>query len=236
MFLRLILSVLLVASLSSVTADSGRALLMADEEFEKGKYTEAYEIYQNLFSQGVYSSSMLLKMAFIQDGLGNYQEALYYLDLYYKKSADRSVVGKIEEISEEWSLSGYSYDDIDFFKALLSRYKAHLQMALVTLMLFLTVYILRKKQQKEQPVTASIFQLLTIAGLFFLSNNLFETDKGIIYMDNTLVRTGPSAGAEPVTVIEKGHKVEVVEQTSVWTKIKWRGEEGFIRNGRVRII
>lgn len=210
--------------------------LQADSLFAQQKYTEAFLIYDGLFKSGQASESMLLKMAFIKDGLDDYSDALYYLDLYYQQSADKSVVLKIEEISEEKDLAGYSYNDSHFFLALLNKYKGQLQLAIVSIALFLTVYIYKKRQLKEKPITATVFQVLTLAALLFLSNNSFQSNYGIISQDNTLLRNGPSAGAEPVQLIRKGHKVNVISRSDVWTKISWDGEEVYLRNGKIKII
>ena len=42
---------------------------------------------------------MLLKMAYIQEGLNHVGQALYYLNLYYLASKDKSVLGKMEELA-----------------------------------------------------------------------------------------------------------------------------------------
>lgn len=208
----------------------------ADSLFAQQKYTEAFQVYEQIFQAGRYSESMLLKMAFIKDGLGNYVDALYYLDLYYKNSADKSVVGKIEEISNEKNLAGYSYNDSHFFIALLNKYRGQLQLLLIVMALFLAVYIYKKRQLNEKPISASVFQLLTLAALLFLANNSYENTYGIISQNSTLLRNGPSAGAEPVEMINKGHKVTVLARSSVWTKINWEGEEVYLRNGKIKII
>jgi hypothetical protein len=235
MILRLI--IVCIFSVSFFFSKSNeKNLLEADSLFANQKYTEAFQVYESIFYEGIYTESMLLKMAFIKDGLGNYVDALFYLDLYYKNSGDKSVVSKIEEISAEKDLVGYSYNDSHIFKALLNKYSLQLQLALMSITLFLAVYIYRKRKQQERPVTASIFQLLVLGAILILSNNGFQNTYGIINQSNTLLRNGPSAGAEPVAFIDKGHKVQIIKRSDVWTKINWQGEEVFLRNGKIKII
>lgn len=235
MILRLIaLYILLVISF---WAKSNQKLVQqADSLFGSQKYTEAFDIYENLFESGQTSPAMLLRMAFIKDGLGNYADALYYLDLYYKRSADKSVVEKIEEISEEQSLSGYDYDDTHFFIAALSKYFSQIQWVLLAMTAAITAYIFRKRKQNERPITATILQLVVLVALLLLTNESYEKEQGIISQNNTLLRSGPSAGAEPVQIIGKGHKVKILKRDQVWTKINWDGEEVFVRNGKIKII
>ncbi len=208
----------------------------ADSLFVQQKYTEAFQLYETIFQAGNFSESMLLKMAFIKDGLGNYVDALYYLDMYYKNSADKSVVGKIEEISNEKNLIGYSYDDSHFFVALLNKYRGQIQLLMVAIAIFLSVYIFKKRQLNEKPVTASVFQLISLTALLLIANNSYRDTYGIISQNSTLLRDGPSAGAEPVEMVNKGHKVTVLHRSAVWTKIDWEGEEVYIRNGKIKII
>ena len=54
--------------------------------------------------------------------------------------------------------------------------------------------------------------------------------------DLTLLRSGPSAGAEPIEVVTKGHKVKVVSQSEIWTKVLWNGNEVFVRSNRLKLI
>ncbi|MEP5613098.1 MAG: SH3 domain-containing protein [Cyclobacteriaceae bacterium] len=235
MILRLIVGFIFLVGILDASATQ-KLQTQADSLFAQQKYTEAFQVYESVFQAGQFSESMLLKMAFIKDGLGNYVDALYYLDLYYKNSADKSVVGKIEEISQEMNLTGYSYNDSHFFMAMINKYRGQIILALLAVALFLTVYTYKKRQLNEKPITASVFQLLTLTALLVLSNGAYEGTYGIISQNSTLLRNGPSAGAEPVMMIDKGHKVTVIDRSEVWTKIDWDGEEVFLRNGKIKII
>ncbi|WP_370089158.1 SH3 domain-containing protein [Ekhidna sp.] len=231
---RLFLGILFGCFLCSATAQN-ELLTQGDSLFNQQKYTEAFKNYNQLLSDGKVSTAMLLKMAFIQDGLGNYEHALYFLDLYYQKSADRNVVGKIEELAEANELEGYTYDDINYFFSLLEKYRMHFTLLLTSVMILLLVYVFKKANVGEKPIAAVIIQVFVVAMLFSITN-LRSSNHGIITSNGTLLRSGPSAGAEPITLINKGHKVKVLDQTDVWTKILWDGEEVYVRNGKVRVI
>lgn len=235
MFLRLIVAIVF-SFLIEVAQGDALMKAQADSLFENQKYTEAFQLYETIYKSDQFTESMLLKMAFIKDGLGDYTQALYYLDTYYKYSADKAVVTKIEEISDEKQLSGYKYNDSHFFKALLNKYESQLQLSFLAIAVFLTAYIYRKRTQKETPITAALFQVFSLAVLFLLSNKNYEETFGIIITNNTLLRSGPSAGAEAIDFISKGHKVQILERSEVWTKISWDGDEVFLRNGKIQII
>ena len=231
---RLFLEILFSCSLSTLLAQN-EYLKKGDSLFAQQKYIEAFEKYELLFSNGQASSAMLLKMAFIQDELGNYTDALFFLDKYYQESADINVAGKIEELAKANDLEGYRYEDIDYFLALLYKYRTHFTFLLSVMMLMLLVYIFQKSNENARPVAASIIQIIIVVCLFAVAN--FNTPrKAIIVSDETLLRSGPSAGAEPIEFLAKGHKVKVLERNDVWTRIAWDGREVYVRNGKLRII
>lgn len=208
----------------------------ADSLFSAQKYTEALEIYESLFEQDQFSISMLLKMAYINDALENYPKTLYYLDLYYLKTADRSVVEKIKEISQENNLYGYQYNDSHFFQALLLKYRRQIQVVLFSLMILFTAYVYRKHRKGERPVLAVTFQCLVVILMLYVNTPIFQEKLGIITNDHTLLRSGPSAGAEPIEMLTRGHKVRILEELPAWTKISWDGQEAYVRKGKIQVI
>src|SRR5699024_6607043 len=119
---------LLLFSTQTTKAQSDESILKkADSLFEANRYTQSLALYHQLFKeQDAYSPQMLLKMAFINEGLGNYSKALYYLNIYYLKTSDKEVRLKIEELAEKHQLSGYQFTDVDFFLNFYHRYLSEL--------------------------------------------------------------------------------------------------------------
>jgi len=231
---RLFLGILFWCAIVDVNAQN-LLLSKADSLFTQQKYTEALHLYQDIYSSGQASPAMLLKMAFIQDALDNYAEALFYLDQYYRLSADRNVVRKIEELAEAKSLRGYRYGDTHYFLALLDKYRTQFILLLLAITVLLLAYIIKKAKQGEKPVATGIIQVMVMA-IIFAINNFNTSPQGIIMASNTLLRAGPSAGAEPIEILSRGHKVKVLGQDEVWAKVLWDGQEVYVRKGRLRII
>lgn len=229
---RLFSSIMLLLAVMSLSAQ--QQLPPIDSLFNEGKYTEALTAYETVYNGSQVSPGMLLKMAFIHDGLGQYEKALLYLNQYYQRSANRLVIGKIEDLATENELSGYVYDDTHYFLALLNKYRIWFLGALSLTLLLLSIYIIRKIKEQEKPISAMIIQVFVVL-LLAIGNNIEGQAKAIV-SDQSLLRSGPSAGAEPVSMISKGHRVNVVEIGSVWTQILWEGDVVFIRNGRLLLI
>lgn len=231
---RLFLTIFSISSIAAFGAEIDQ-LNEADSLFISQQYTQALAIYEDLYAEGNASPAMLLKMAFIKDGSGDFSEALFFLDKYYRSSADRTAVGKIEELAKANDLNGYRYNDADYFYALIDKYKLLLMLAFLSLLVLLTVYSYRVEQKGEKafaPFFVQLFVTILILGIL----NYRPSPEAIIVSDQTLLRSGPSAGAEPIEMITRGHKVKVMDQEDVWTKISWDGEEVYVRNDRLRII
>ena len=73
---RLFLGILFWCAILNLNAQNS-LLNTADSLFSQQKYTEALNLYEEIYTSGRASSAMLLKMAFIQDGLNNYADALF---------------------------------------------------------------------------------------------------------------------------------------------------------------
>ncbi len=218
------------------TANCQTLLSEGDSLYAAKKYTEAFEIYSQIFEEGNITESMLLKMAFIKEGLQDYGQALIYLNLYYKISGDRKALDKIQELADAERLEGYEYSDKDFVLTVLIKYSTDILMGLgaISLGLLAGLYYQRKKGRK--PSLNLFFQGITLLLFFFVANNFFLAEEAIIKADQTLIVTAPSAAGEPVDVISKGHKVTVLEETDIWVKILWNDQIAYVRKGQVSKI
>jgi hypothetical protein len=123
-------------SFSSFCDAPKERLLLADSLFAQKKYTQSFELYHDIQkSDKKTSSAMLLKMAFIKEGLGDYTNALYYLNLYYLKTYNKRVLKKMENLAEQNKLAGYNYDDAEFFLNLYHQYQLQIDLLLTALIL-----------------------------------------------------------------------------------------------------
>ncbi|MDX1629419.1 MAG: SH3 domain-containing protein [Fulvivirga sp.] len=213
-------------------------LQTADSLFSQGKYTESFEIYKYILKEEKQvSPAMLLRMSFIQEGLNNYTESLYYLNLYYLKTADRKVLDKMEELADEKGLYGYDFNDWEFIQTIFYRYFFHFTAILLALsMLLLSVAYYLKFKKQQSAAIPSFFLVITLGLLFYTINYGKNYRKSLIYENSTFIMTGPSAGAEVLTIANKGNRVDVKGQEDVWTKIEWKGQTGYIKKSKLKPI
>lgn len=213
-------------------------LTQADSLFAERQYTESFDHYRQLFDDvRVVSPAMLMKMAFIQESQGDYSEALYYLNEYYRLTADPEATQKIRQLSEEHNLQGYEYNDYDLFLRYFREYRYVLMYVLIGLALIGIVSLaVSTRRHQRRPYGWGVTYLILLGGLFVLTNYSLEPRRAIIMADYTYIMDAPSAGAEVKYVSEKGHRVTVDGQEDVWVQIEWNGEPAFVRQGNLRTI
>jgi tetratricopeptide (TPR) repeat protein len=231
-FLLFLLFPILTASDSSADPK----LFEADSLFRSKKYTESKSIFNEITATGKASPALLLKMAYIDEGLGDYVQALFHLNSYYSMTSNEQALDKMRNIAEKMDLMGYEYSDYGFFRNLLTEFKIEIEMSLCSILLLLSFLSFRKKQAMKafRPIIYIQIGLIFILGLSV--NDLFEYDRAIINSDNVILMSAPSAGAEPVEIIEKGHLIEVLSRHDTWVKILWYDQEVFIKTQKLLFI
>lgn len=209
-------------------------LVRADSLFAQKRYIQSLELYQKLFETHRYTPAMLLRMAYVEEGLNNVSRSAYYLNLYYLATQDEDVLKKLEELATKNRLEGYATDETD---KLLSFYLTHQSLITYSLLglafFILGVAVIQRLKFKNRPVSEFV-GLCIITVLFVLhisQQSLWE--KAIVSKNNTYVMNGPSAGASVLAIIRDGHRVEVIGQKDVWTRIKLGDSEGYVRTSNL---
>ncbi len=213
-------------------------LQRADSLFEQREYTEAFSMYNALLTTDrICSPAMLMKMAYIQEGLGEYSEALYYLNQYFLLTHEEAVLDKMKQLATTYNLRGYEYDDYDLLQNFFSQYRFPVIFTLLGLAIAgLFVMAWRRKKFRRPPLAIGVFYVFVLAILFVLVNYTDPDQKAIITAENTYIMSGPSAGAEVIAVSSKGHRVAVDGSKDVWLQIEWEGQPAYIRQGNVQIV
>ena len=126
---------------------SSYRLKEADSLYVEKKYTQSIEHYQTILSQHEYTPAMLLKMAHIQEGLNHVGQALYYLNLYYLATKDKSALSKMEELATRYNLEGYESTDEELALSFYHKYHFDITLGLTVVVLFLVslAYSIKRK-------------------------------------------------------------------------------------------
>lgn len=239
MFKKLLLILFGLTLLSNAPAQIDKRLLeKADSLFREQQFTQSFELYDSIYLYDKEASpSMLLKMAYIKEGLNDITAAQYYLNEYYLITKNEQALQKMEDLAEANDLSGYEHDDVTFLFSLYYQNYNWLVIGVIALcLIMLGIIYMQKKKYKSTSWLNSLFMLLLVAGLFVLVNFGRDYNRGVIIKNNTYVMSAPSSGANLVDVIEKGHKVVVEGEEDVWYRIEWDGQEAYIKAKNVKIL
>lgn len=236
-FLITILS-LIIAGSASGQQRIDSALAQADSLFQAGKYTESFKLYDHILNaEQQVSPAMLLRMSFIKEGLGNFTEALYYLNLYYLQTSERNALNKMEELAENRGLEGYEYSDWEFIQTVFYKYFFHITGTLLALaVLILSIMFYQKFRLKQQPIAGAVMLVLVLGLLFYTLNYGKAYSKALINANNTYIMSGPSAGAEVISIVDKGHRVEIEGKEDVWAQVTWKGNTAYIKIDKLKPV
>ena len=239
-YLKIALSffILFILPLLSQAQNTQSSLQKADSLFSDRKYTESYKIYRSIYEQkGEASPAMLLKMAYIQEGIKNYADALYFLNVYYYMTFSKRALNKMEELANKNGLKGYNVSDLEFFRNLLYRYyipvTSLLSVVAFTLLAYM-VYVKRRHRRKPSFPIVAFFFVLLLLGLVVNFNGI--NDHGLLISDNNYVMDGPSPGSKLMEVAGKGSRVKILGNKGVWLKIRWDNQVAYIRSSDVKRI
>lgn len=211
---------------------SSHRLVVADSLFKAKQYTQSLSHYQTILKEKQYSPAMLLRMAYIEEGLSNIGQAMFYLNLYFVATNDKSVINKMEDMAKKFDLEGYKTTDADQFLSFYHDYHFDITIFLAALsILLVTMIFYVKVKRKRKPIAPAIL-LVTFMIILFVHINFGERiTTAIVSIPDTYVMAGPSAGAPVAAIITEGHRVEVVGKHDVWLKIRWKGEVAYVKSG-----
>jgi hypothetical protein len=207
-------------------------LSKADSLYLKKQYTQSFELYQSLHQNGHYTPAMLLKMAYIQEGLGDISLSLYYLNLYYLASGDTQVLDKLEELAGKNRLVGYEHSETTRFVYNLKKYSSTISLALATMVIFLIVLLTRQRKKESRPLALGILTTIFIVLLAVVVNISYDSPE-VIVTDSAYLMSGPSAGANVVALIKPGHKLKITGKKDIWLKVEWLDKESYVKENQV---
>ena len=224
---------------NSVSAQNlEESLFIADSLFEAKKYTESFMIYESIFEIGDKASpAMLLKMSYIKEGLEDYGNALYYLNLYYIQTNNDKVLAKMKDLAANNGISGYEYSEFELLVNYFHKYFNYILILIFVFSVLVFIMIVYQKFKKNKKATTPAIVLVILLALFFYMINFGKDNhQGIINSSHAYIMSGPSSGSDVIDILDQGHKVTIVEQNDVWLKIKWNHQTAYTKAKNVKPI
>lgn len=213
-------------------------LKIADSLFAMGKYPEASLLYKKNFSEDKKNNQgMLLKLAFLAERTNNYTDCLYYLSKLAIANPSRRLFEKMDKIAEEQGLTGYEFDDYNYFIIFYRRYGDYVPVFLLTLGIYIVAIMVTKARRREpvlQIHKVSIVVYLLVLLAILNAPSLYKTC--IIVNENTFLRDEPSSAAQVVERVGKGHKLTILGSVDHWDRVIWNNQIVYIRQSDLRNI
>lgn len=222
---------------SSSAQTSHFRLKTADSLFQAKRYTQSLQHYQEILRQRQYSPAMLLKMAYINEGLNHIGPAMYYLNLYQIATNDKSAEEKIDELATKYHLEGYETTDTDRFWSFYLDHHLNISLAIAAFIILLISVMYHTKYRLHSRPIGSAIGVLSLSILLFAHQQFGNhRSHAIIAHASTYLMDGPSAGASVIDIIGDGHRVVVVGKKDVWLKIKWDEEVAYVKENSLRQV
>ena len=209
---------------------------IADSLFYKEKYNESKNYYDSLyFINKLYTESMLLKMAFIEEQLENYEKSIYYLSLYQKINNDDNIENKIDKLVSENQLKGYEKEDKDYIISYFISLRSEIILLLVSISIIIFLVNIYRVLNKNRPNFLIKLFFLANIGLLVVLNYNFPKE-AIVFHNNTFIMNGPSSGSDVYMLVKKGEKLNVTNELDVWYEISVNNNKKYVRKKNLKLI
>ena len=208
---------------------NNQTLILGDSLFNSQNYKEALVIYENLLlEKDSYTPSMLLKMAFITEGMGDYPKTTLYLSKYYDYNPNQRVTNKIKSLTEQTNLMGYTVSDGEQFFRLVVEQKDKIILFLGLCLLISLILIYRHKEKADKP-RYFVPSFVLIVLLFLANNFLYTPQRAIITGSPTLIMDKPTAGGNLIRKVDVGHRVKINSSKDIWYEIEWDNRKAYVK-------
>lgn len=210
-------------------------LAQADSAFEAGGYLPAYARYRQLLrQQSVASPQMLLRMAYVQESMGHYPAALYYLSVAQARRPRLDLWRKMASLARDQRLTGYPETwRQDLLITFRRYYYLGLQVLLTGAVVGGTLLLLRR-QRVARGWWVSYSLYLALTGVYL---NILSAERvGLVARPHATLMAGPSAGATWLTTAAAGDRLEVHGHQDIWYRVQWQGQDAYIREQDLLLV
>lgn len=223
--------ILVLAMVAGPVLYANQTLLnRADSLFNQKKFSEARDVYFQLYQQGYSSPATLLKMALVHEGLGETGQALYFLSAYYRLTEDEKAYDKILTVANARGVQGYELNEWEKLSIwITNRTSIYLPISIALAILFLAVMIFQAKRQNTHAKLAAGFVSILFTGISFTGINLLQSPEKAVVTTEVYFMSGPSAAANLISLIPPGNQLTLSGERDIWAEALWNGKKGYVR-------
>ncbi|WP_426492483.1 hypothetical protein [Hymenobacter sp. 102] len=196
---------------------------------------QAYPLYRQAREQdGQQSVRQLLRMAYVQEELGHYPAALYYLSLAQAWQPRNATWHKIVSLAQEHRLTGYPDSWRQNLLITVQRYYYRLLQGLLILAVVGGTLLLLRRRTADRAWWATYAAYLLLIGVYL--NMLAPGRVGLVARPRAPLMAGPSAGSTWLTTAAPGDRFEVQGQQDIWLRVQWQGRNAYIRRPDLLLV
>lgn len=232
-FLFSLLILLMVTTTVGYTQSLEKELVKADSLYEKKQYISAIKIYEKIYKKGNSSPAMLLKLARIEEGMGNPGQSIYYLEKYHQITKDEKVIDYLKETAESKKAVGFDYGLTYQADLFYKEWKLYLQLFFSIIIFFGLGMMIKHQKSTHKKKSFFAIALVPLLIVAFL-NNYSGKSEAIITSTPSYLLEGPSAGANLIEKVTAPAKIQVKGQVDVWSKVIFEDKEAYIKTSNIR--
>lgn len=218
--------------------DPKEVLQQADQLFDSDKYTEAIDLYTDLFESGEYSERMLYRMAFMYEKWEEYPEAIFYLRKAAQEYGAKGTEEKVRQIMRsQGGLRVFSSDVWDSYFAFFRSYGFIFWTVLaISVALLSAHYLLPHLPQSKVRKGAVVFSwvLLFASGSFLVHRSIMPPARAVIIEQTSFYRSPSYAAEKTQAAFSQGEMVTIEDRDDIWVLVEAGGRQWWVPNMVVR--
>jgi len=207
-------------------------LSRADELYDSDQYTEAIDLYSELFQEGYYSQRMLYRLSFMHEKLQNYPEAIYYLRKIGQEYGDDQIEKKVRKIIRtQGGKRLFTSDGLDDYYGFFRNWGL-----IITILFGLSAgwlvmnYLVKwKSKQKGRSVATGVsWSLFIIAGAFLVYHNFFISSRAVIVQPTSFYAQPSYAAEKYESRFSLGETVTINGREAFWCEVSAGGQSFWV--------
>ncbi len=229
----------------------GNKQLMADYYYSKGQYKEAAADYQKIVDEGYQSVALYFNLGNAYYKLDDIPSALLYYekahrlapnddDINYNiRFANSKTTDKIDEAPTFFLANWWKAFILSFSVGTLSVLSIILVLLASTILVvyFFTGSVAIKKSSFYGSIALFLLGIIIVFMAIMQTDYFTSHRQAIVFSNSSTVKSGPVDKSNTLFVIHDGTKVDILDNTNGWMKIRLaNGNEGWINGGDVKEI
>ena len=137
----------------------------------------------------------------------------------------------LSKIISDNKLTTYDNSDIDFFLKLYLNNKEKLIYSLIFFLMIIFLINLQRTSKNKKIIFIKSFFSIAITLIIII--NLKGSAEGIVLYNNTFIMNNPSSGSDVYSLIKKGEKIKIINESEIWYEFKINEQNKFIRKKNI---